>query len=60
MLTKFQNSGQQVSTPSYESLPDSGVLLTVKTDFENYVSSTINDQVEAILSDPKTNLSSVG
>ena len=59
----FQNDdieAQQLSTPSYKSLPDSGILLTIKSELEKYISSTIEDRISEVLNFPKQNLASVG
>ena len=50
----------QLSTPSYKSLPDSGILLTIKSELEKYISSTIEDKVSEVLNFPKQNLASIG
>ena len=49
-----------MSTPSYKSLPDSGILLTIKSELEKYISSTIEDRISEVLNFPKQNLASVG
>jgi hypothetical protein len=51
---------QRMDTPSVKSMPDSGVILTVKKEFETYIESTIDENVREALEDPRKNLSNIG